>query len=271
MKKKVTAIALCAALLAVAIVGLSLAYFTDTDTATNTFTVGKVDIELIEQQRNEGGTAIVDYVPGKVLMPIAGSAQGEKDGWGMPVADIYGDKIISVKNLESDAYVRVYVAVPEALVDSNASRAPLHANFANRVDLTGAGRWNTPGGQSTWNPDFLNWDWDAPIAPGFTTTIGGISYSVDVYTYKEVLTAGELTGAPILAGFYLDKRVDYDAETGKYFIKYAEDDIKFLDFDFSQPITIPVFAVGVQADGFDNAEDAFAAALPASYNPWATP
>ena len=80
MKKKVTAIALCAALLAVAIVGLSLAYFTDTDTATNTFTVGKVDIELIEQQRNEGGTAIVDYVPGKVLMPIAGSAQGEKDG-----------------------------------------------------------------------------------------------------------------------------------------------------------------------------------------------
>ena len=39
MKKKVTALCLCVALLAVAVVGASLAYFTDTKSATNTFTV----------------------------------------------------------------------------------------------------------------------------------------------------------------------------------------------------------------------------------------
>ena len=36
MKKKLTAIFLCVALVAIAIVGASLAYFTDTKTATNT-------------------------------------------------------------------------------------------------------------------------------------------------------------------------------------------------------------------------------------------
>ena len=40
MKKKLTAIFLCIALVAIAIVGASMAYFTDTKEATNTFTVG---------------------------------------------------------------------------------------------------------------------------------------------------------------------------------------------------------------------------------------
>lgn len=48
MKKKLTAIFLCVALVAIAIVGASLAYFTDTKSATNTFTVGNVKIELLE-------------------------------------------------------------------------------------------------------------------------------------------------------------------------------------------------------------------------------
>lgn len=48
MKKKITAIALVVCLVAVAIVGGSLAYFTDEEKATNTFTVGNVDITLTE-------------------------------------------------------------------------------------------------------------------------------------------------------------------------------------------------------------------------------
>ena len=48
MKKKITAIFLCVALVAIAIVGASLAYFTDTNTATNTFTMGDVKIVLDE-------------------------------------------------------------------------------------------------------------------------------------------------------------------------------------------------------------------------------
>ena len=55
MKKKITAIFLCVALVAIAIVGASLAYFTDTKTATNTFTVGNVKIDLIESRYHREG------------------------------------------------------------------------------------------------------------------------------------------------------------------------------------------------------------------------
>ena len=49
MKKKITALFLCVSLLAIAVVGASLAYFTDTtDTKSNTFTMGGVDIDLTE-------------------------------------------------------------------------------------------------------------------------------------------------------------------------------------------------------------------------------
>lgn len=75
MKKKITALFLCVALAAIAIVGASLAYFTDTDNKTNTFTVGGVKIDLIEQQSNEDHTGFVPYTGDKVLMPIVGSAR----------------------------------------------------------------------------------------------------------------------------------------------------------------------------------------------------
>lgn len=53
MKKKITVIFLCVALVAIAIVGASLAYFTDTKTATNTFTMGDVKIKLDETNVND--------------------------------------------------------------------------------------------------------------------------------------------------------------------------------------------------------------------------
>ena len=53
MKKKITAICLCVALVAIAVVGASLAYFTDTKTATNTFTMGDVKIKLDETNVND--------------------------------------------------------------------------------------------------------------------------------------------------------------------------------------------------------------------------
>ena len=56
MKKKIVAICLCVALLAIAIVGATLAYFTDTKSATNTFTVGNVKIDLIESRYHRQGS-----------------------------------------------------------------------------------------------------------------------------------------------------------------------------------------------------------------------
>lgn len=52
MKKKILALCLVVALLATAIVGATLAYFTDTDEALNTFTVGNVNIDLTEPDWN---------------------------------------------------------------------------------------------------------------------------------------------------------------------------------------------------------------------------
>ena len=60
MKKKLTAIFLCIALVAIAIVGASMAYFTDTKNATNTFTVGNVKIKLLESSLHRENAGIAN-------------------------------------------------------------------------------------------------------------------------------------------------------------------------------------------------------------------
>ena len=70
MKKKITAIALVVCLVAVAIVGGSLAYFTDTDAKTNTFTVGNVDITLTEPNWDAAlkeDAKAATLIPGRVI------------------------------------------------------------------------------------------------------------------------------------------------------------------------------------------------------------
>ena len=60
MKKKLTAIFLCIALVAIVIVGASMAYFTDTKEATNTFTVGNVKIKLLESSLHRENAGIAN-------------------------------------------------------------------------------------------------------------------------------------------------------------------------------------------------------------------
>lgn len=58
-KKKIVSLSLIVALIAI-IAGGTYAYFTDnTETATNTFTVGNVDIELTESETKNGGREVV--------------------------------------------------------------------------------------------------------------------------------------------------------------------------------------------------------------------
>lgn len=64
MKKKIVTVCLAVALMVTALIGGSLAYFTDEDTKDNTFTVGNVDIVLDEP--NWDGP-IDDAYPGQVL------------------------------------------------------------------------------------------------------------------------------------------------------------------------------------------------------------
>ena len=68
MKRKILALVLCVAMLAIAVVGGTLAYFTDTDAKTNTFTVGNVDITLTEPKWDATGEAEAeDVYPGEPL------------------------------------------------------------------------------------------------------------------------------------------------------------------------------------------------------------
>ena len=71
MKKKLTAVALVVCMLAIMLVGASLAYFTDKDQVENTFTVGNVKIDLYETGVNgktDTGITFTDaIVPGRVF------------------------------------------------------------------------------------------------------------------------------------------------------------------------------------------------------------
>ncbi len=60
MKKKIMALCLCVMLMAIAVVGTSLAYFTDVKTAKNTFTIGNVDIELDEADVNNPNKRVTE-------------------------------------------------------------------------------------------------------------------------------------------------------------------------------------------------------------------
>lgn len=68
MKKKIAALVLVIALAATAVIGGTLAYFTDTDQAENVFTVGNVEIKLTEPEWDDHGKAEAETVyPGEPL------------------------------------------------------------------------------------------------------------------------------------------------------------------------------------------------------------
>ena len=252
MKKKLLAMCLVVALAATAVIGGTLAYFTDTDTETNTFTAGGVKIDLIEQQVGENG--LEPFEQDQVLMPIVGSAQGEKDQYGQPVAENYIDKIATIENKgKSDAYVRAYFAIPSALDDGcdtfNAGLNVLHFNFGNNNGVSTFGNeWNWKNESGTWKY--------------YETEIDGVKYNVYYADYTKILAAGATT-EQFISGVYLDSHVDM--VDGNYVdTRDPQADISILAGD----VKCPVMAVAVQAAGFDNADAAVEAAFGANFDPF---
>lgn len=118
MKKKILVLCLVVALAVTAVVGGTLAYFTDKDAETNTFTVGNVKIDLIEQQK--GAQGLEDFEDDKVLVPGTSDVNAVS-------------KIVTVKNTgANDAWVWVDLKIPAYLVSSeyptNESKNALHWN-----------------------------------------------------------------------------------------------------------------------------------------------
>lgn len=257
-KKSILVAAIAVMLVAALVVGGTLAYFTDTKRADNTFTVGNVKINLIEQERGENG--LQDFTPKKALYPIVGSAQGEKDEHGMPIAKNYVDKMVTIQNTGSEkAYIRAYFAIPSALDDGketfNAGLNVLHFNFGNKVAENGAIT-------STYDNEW-QWKHDGKWNYFETTMADGIKYNVYYADYYKALDA-HATTEQFIQGVYLDQSFDMKADGA-----YAFGEKLTLDEGWNwNNVTCPVYAVAVQAEGFASASEAMDAAFGANYNPF---
>ena len=101
MKKKILALCLVVALLATAIAGATLAYFTsETEVATNTFTVGNIEIKLDEAEVDDKGIAIPD-----------GDRVLENDYHLYPGMTYDKDPTVTVLKGSEKCYVRAFVTI----------------------------------------------------------------------------------------------------------------------------------------------------------------
>lgn len=102
-KSKALLLTLCAALLVAASVLGTMAYLTDTDTVTNTFTVGKVDIKLDEAKVGTDGT------------PVAGAPRVKENSYKLLPGHTYTkDPTVTVKKGSESAYIRLKVTFNNA-------------------------------------------------------------------------------------------------------------------------------------------------------------
>lgn len=252
MKKKLTAIALVVALLAVAVIGGTLAYFTDTDSAKNTFTVGNVKIDLIEQEKTEQG--LVAFEQDKLLVP-------GKSNDGNAVS-----KIVTVKNTgRNDAWVWVDLKIPAYLVSNeyptNESKNALHWNSYGcfNVEYNSGNYWKLATSDGIVDAAHKVTDTDmVAVEDGLwydydyvgRETIGEVEYVVIRTKMQNTLPAGKVS-LPCLAQVYMDWRVTTDGEN---FILPGGD---LISVDASWEIIVNAYAI--QKDSFNTVDEAIAA------------
>ena len=236
MKKKIIALCLVVALAATAVIGGTLAYFTDTDEETNTFTMGNVQIDLKETFDAQNA----------VLRPGSQSTNKiEKKVW--------------IENTGSEnAYVWYEWYIPSELDSTDGSTGTnnvLHVNSNGSTwdkYRTDSRFWAA--GQTAALPEEQTWDHDPEKELGLSvgpegfirqeTLADGITYNVYLVLYHGVL-APEAETTVAMNGAYLDSKVDYDAVNGYYTINGDK-----INYDFTKGVNIIVKAYGIQAAGF---------------------
>ncbi len=277
MKKKFTAIFLCVALVAIAVVGTSLAYFTDTKSATNTFTVGNVKIDLIESKfhregnDNSGDTSIPDpthtvtaddgmkYVETGHTMFTDEEIKADAETYKQTYLDVKGQNMVPGRNVAkcpyvvntgaNDAYVRIRVMIPSAA----------NNDFVNVKD--GGVITNQWCGTAFKNGEFIDkkgggWNY-APAIDKASVTKDGVTYDVYTFTRTEPLKAGAMTEWNVWNYIGIDKTAT-SAD-----IQKAVDDgaIKVTETDGAKTMSLNVLveADAIQAEGFANATEAWKA------------
>lgn len=178
-KNKLIALTAAAVLTATAVVGGTLAYFTDTDEAVNTFTVGNVKIALHEA--NKEGKTDDDYqkwLKDQTLIPTT-EAKVENTI----------DKIVTIENVgKNDAYVWAEIWVPAALDDGD-DNSPEAPGLGNSL------HFNYPAGVTATKSTYLG-----------TRTIDGVPYNGYVHFRNEKVEAG-YTSEALLTQVYMDAKV----------------------------------------------------------------
>ena len=245
MKKKIVSLALAVCLIAIAAVG-TLAYFTDKDAETNTFTVGKVDITLNETD-NKGA----DFVQGQKLLPGSSSANA-----------IAKNATVTVSRDSEDSWVWVELLIPSALYNSktetNETNNALHYNqFINYLQGYDKDSTNVNAIEcAKVYPSDHQWSLMKYVGQ---VTVGNETYALLRTTHKGVVEAGETT-SPAVNQFYMDNDV-YIGADGSYMIPAAgasaDPATEFVAYNGSWEVIVNAYAI--QAAGIADVDAAVAA------------
>lgn len=253
MKKKTILVAAIAVMLVAAlVVGGTLAYFTDTKSADNTFTVGNVKIELLESSLHRENAGIANGAtsdselwsnveklgsnntsPYKAGDTFYTDAQIEANAATYTCDDVKlapgqsYHKMPYVKNTGvNDAYIRIRVMIPAdldtAILNSSmyTTTALNNKEFTKAYDNTGA------------------------------VVRDGVKYNVYTFTRIAPLKAGEMTYWNVWGTIHMDTDV-----TNEEIASLFGEGKPYADGTF--PVLVEADAI--QADGFANATAAFAA------------
>ena len=277
MKKKLTAIFLCVALAAIAIVGASLAYFTDTKSATNTFTVGNVKIDLIESKfhregnDNSGDTTIPDpthkvtaddgmkYVTTGHTMFTDAEIKADAETYQNDYLAVKGANMVPGRGVAkcpyvvntgaNDAYIRIRVMVPSAANNDFVAvkdGGVITNQWCSTSFVSGEFIDKKGGG---WN--------NAPAIDKAAVTKDGVTYDVYTFTRTEPLKAGAMTEWNVWNFIGINKTAT-SADVEKAIEAGA---IKVVETDGAKVMTLNVLveADAIQAEGFADAAAAWAA------------
>ena len=252
MKKKLTAIFLCVALVAIAVVGASLAYFTDTKSAKNTFTVGNVKIQLLESSLHRENAGVANGVTSKselwsdVAMEGSNNTSKYKAGNSFYTDDqikanaaqykcedvklnpgqSYHKMPYVVNTGANDAYIRIRVMFPADLDTAILNSSMYTTTALNNKEFT------------------MTYD------NAGTVDRDGIKYNVYTFTRIDPLKSGEMTYWNVWGTVHMDKDV-----TNEEIASLFGEGKAYANGTF--PVLVEADAI--QADGFDNADAAFTA------------
>ena len=270
MKKKITALCLCVALLAVAVVGASLAYFTDTKSATNTFTVGNVKIDLIESKlhrQGSGGTGDTSIpTPSQTASGMKYISDGTKaftDAEIQADAKTYATDYLAVKGENmvpgrrvakspyvintgaNDAYIRIRVMIPSAANNDyvNVHEGGVITNVWCSTSMLSGEFVNTQSGGQR----------NAPYIEKKAVTRDGVTYDVYTFVRVEPLAAGKMTEWNV----WNNIGINNDATSAD--IQKAIDAGAITASGDTMTLNVLVEADAIQAEGFADAAAAWAA------------